>query len=161
MPRVSSLIEHKENLDLYEFREVTEDTPLDASVEIQRFGLSRAPIKLELKRITTEEESEVPVQLLWILKIDDLLKEAIANVFKSPFYPAPILENFRMEFNIVKIPVYRRALRKLCSEKTKKIPHDFDFYRSKMLKGAMAFFNDKVVNRKEQQIAITIRFSRP
>lgn len=83
----------------------------------------------------------MPVQLLWLLKIDDLLKEAIGNVFTTPFNPAPILENFRMEFNIIRIPSYRRSLRKLRSEKIKKMPYKPDFYRAKMLKGAMDFFN--------------------
>ena len=102
IPLASGLIEHIEDLELVKFDEVTENTPLDASVEIQRFGFSRVPVSLSLAKVNTVEE-DAPVQLLWLLKIDDLLKEAIQNVYYSPFRPAPILENFRMEFNILQI----------------------------------------------------------
>ena len=76
IPLASSLIEHIEDLEFVKFEEVTENTPLDASVEIQRFGFSRVPVSLSLAKANTTEE-EPSVQLLWLLKIDDLLKEAI------------------------------------------------------------------------------------
>ena len=69
---------------------------------MQKFGLTRTPLKLKLSKII-EKDIESPIELLWILKIDELLDEAISNVFYSPFRPAPILENFKMEFNILKI----------------------------------------------------------
>ena len=49
VPLVSSFIAHNESIDLVEIDEVTENTPIDASVAMQRFGLTRVPLKLELK----------------------------------------------------------------------------------------------------------------
>ena len=60
VPMPSSFIEHLDNLEFHDFPEVTEDTPLDASVEIQRAGLSRIPAKLSLKKVI-EKEIEPPV----------------------------------------------------------------------------------------------------
>ena len=99
---MSSMIEHPDNLEFIEFDEVDENLPKDVSVEMQRFGLTRVPLKLSLTKIV-ENEIEAPVELLWLLKIDGLLIEAISNMYYSPFRPAPILENFKMEFNILKI----------------------------------------------------------
>ena len=102
VPIISSLIEHLDNIEFIEFDEITEDLPLDISVEMQRIQLTRVPLKLTLTKVV-EKEIEAPVQLLWLLKIDGLLDEAISNTYYSPFRPAPILQNFKMEFNILKI----------------------------------------------------------
>ena len=45
---ISSLIEHPENLEFIEFDPVDENLPLDVSVEIQRFGVSKQPLDLKL-----------------------------------------------------------------------------------------------------------------
>ena len=86
--------------------------PLDCSVEIQRFGFSRAPVELKLVKIV-ENEIEAPVQLLWLLKMDDLLIDAISSLYYSPFRPAPILETFKMEFNVLFIDEFRTYLKGL------------------------------------------------
>ena len=50
-PTISSFIEHPDNLEFIEFDEVDENLPLDVSVEIQRYGLTRKPLKLQLAKI--------------------------------------------------------------------------------------------------------------
>ena len=87
---LSSLIEHPNNLEFVEFDEVNENLPLDVSVEMQRFRLTRVPLQLKLTKIV-QNEVEAPIELLWLLKIDSLLIDAISNIFFSPFRPAPIL----------------------------------------------------------------------
>ena len=149
VPMISSLIEHPDNLEFIEFNEVNEDLPLDVSVEMQRLQLTRVPLKLKLHKIV-EKEIEAPVQLLWMLKIDALLDEAISNVYYSPFRPAPILQNFKMEFNILKIDSFQRYIKSLLPDKLMSVDHDLRFYRSKLMKGMLDFFNDQVVKRYDQ-----------
>ena len=75
------------------------------------------------------------MQLLWLLRMDEMIEQAIASRYYSPFKPAPILESFQMEFNILFIPVYRRYLKTLRPEKLAKVTHDYRFCRSKLLAG--------------------------
>ena len=51
----------------------------------------------------------------------ELLDEAISNNYYSPFRPAPILENFQMEFNILKIDSFKPYLQGLKPLKVPKI----------------------------------------
>lgn len=140
-PMISSMIEHPDNLEFIEFDEVDENLPKDVSVEMQRFGLTRVPLKLSLTKMI-EHEIEAPVELLWLLKIDGLLIEAISNMYYSPFRPAPILENFKMEFNILKIDSFQDYLKSLQPEGTIDVTYNLGHYRSKLLKGMLDFFNE-------------------
>ena len=74
-----------------------------------KWGLTRAPVALKLATVV-EKQIEVPIQLLWLIKMTELLDEAISNAYYSPFRPAPILENFQMEFNILKIDSFKTYL---------------------------------------------------
>ena len=160
VPTMSTFIEHIEDLIHVQFREVTENTPKDASVEIQRAGFSRIPIKLELAKVI-KEKKEPPIQLLWILKMSDLLKEAISNWYWSPFKPAPILENFKMEFNILRVDAFYELLNGLRTTEIVKLKSDFCFYRSRLMRGMLALFNHQARSRYDYQGHLAIRFSRP
>ena len=93
-------MEHPENLEHIQFDELTEEDPLDISVEIQRMGVSKQPITLSLTKVI-EKEIEPPIELLWLIKMDELLRDAISSLYYSPFRPAPILQNFKMVFNVL------------------------------------------------------------
>ena len=103
---------------------------------MQRFCLTRVPLKLQLTKIV-QNEVEAPVELLWLLKIDALLTEAISNMYFSPFRPAPILQNFKMEFNILKIDSFQNYFARFKSQGSIDIDYNLGHYRSKLLKGML------------------------
>ena len=138
---MSSLIEHPEKLDFVEFDEVTENTPQDASVEIQRIGLTKAPLALQLVTVV-ETMIEAPIELLWLIKIDEMLYDALSNISYTPFNPAPIMENFQMEFNIMNVEAYQGYLNSLKSEYPIKTTHSFDYCRTKLMRGMMEYFHE-------------------
>lgn len=160
-PVVSSLIAHKENLMYYQFAQVVEEDLLDISVELQRWEVSRVPQKLKLTPVNEDPEEEPPVQLLWILKMDELLKEAIASTFHSPFKPAEILQNLRMEFNIMNIKKFRRNLEAINPENIVTLVEEDDWIRSRLLQGTVDYFNEKVASRNDVYSQLAIRFKRP
>jgi hypothetical protein len=159
-PEPSGFIHHINNLEFVKFDPITEDLPLDCSVEIQRFGFSRAPVELKLVTII-EKEIEVPVQLLWLLRMDDLLKDAISSLYYTPFKPAPILETFKMEFNVLFIDEFRKYLKSLRSNKVTFVDHEFEYCRTKLMHGMLAHFNKIAISRTDYQTHLAIRFSRP
>jgi len=44
---------------------------------------------------------EPSVDLLWLLYFDEQLIAAMGNILSTPFNPVGVLENLRMELNIV------------------------------------------------------------
>ena len=64
-------------------------------------------------RKVNESDEEPSTQLLWMLHMDELLLEAITHMFHSPFRPAHILKQLRMEFNIFKITAFHPFLQGL------------------------------------------------
>ena len=93
--------------------------------------------------------------------MSDLLKEAISNWYWSPFKPAPILENFKMEFNILRIEAFHELLSSLRTTEIVKLKSDFCFYRSRLMRGMLALFNHQARSRYDYQGHLAIRFSRP
>ena len=74
--------------------------------------------------------------------MSDLLQEAISNWCYSPFKPAPILENFKMEFNILKIDAFHDYLETMLTTEIVKLSSEFCFYRSKLMAGMLRIFNE-------------------
>ena len=70
--------------------------------EIRDIGLTEKQEDLDWRKVN-DSDSEPSTQLLWMLHMDELLLEAIGHLFHSPFRPAHILKQLRMEFNIFKI----------------------------------------------------------
>ena len=60
LPKVSSLIKHIEGLEYVKFDEVDDDLPQDVSVDMQRFGVTRVPAKLQLAKVNASDE-EPPI----------------------------------------------------------------------------------------------------
>mmetsp|Transcript_35341 Transcript_35341/g.46508 ORF Transcript_35341/g.46508 Transcript_35341/m.46508 type:complete len:83 (+) Transcript_35341:51-299(+) len=77
----------------------------------------------------------------------DLLKEAVSNWYWSPFKPAPILENFKMEFNILRIDAFYEHLDSLRTTQIVKLKSDFCFYRSRLMRGMLRMFNTQARTR--------------
>ena len=51
LPQTDSLLEHPDNLFNIRFPEVTEYVPSDASVEMMKWSLTRAPVALKLATV--------------------------------------------------------------------------------------------------------------
>ena len=82
-----------------------------------------------------------------MLHMDELLLEAISHLFHSPFRPAHILKQLRMEFNIFKINDFQSFLHSLLPEQPIELPFDSDYKRTKLRRGMLHYFNTRVINK--------------
>ena len=127
--------------------------------DIRDIGLTRKQEDLEWRKVN-EDDAEPSTQLLWMLHMDELMLEAIGHLFHSPFRPAPILAQLRMEFNIFKIDHFREWLHGLLPVGGIELPFDLDFKRSKLRRGMLVHFNNHVINKVAQQANLALRFQR-
>ena len=95
-----------------------------------------------------ESDQEPPIQLLWMMHMDKLLLEAISHLFCSPFRPAAILKELRIEFNIFKINDFKQFLHSLLPQEPIMFDFDSDFIRDKLMPGMLHYFNKHVVDRR-------------
>ena len=114
--------------------------------DIRDIGLTHKQMDLTWRKVN-ESDSEPSTQLLWMLHMDELLLEAISHLFCSPFRPAHILKQLRMEFNIFKINDFQEFLHSLLPAEPIELPCDLDFKRDKLRRGMLAYFNTHVINR--------------
>ena len=89
------------------------------------------------------------VQMMWLLDMDMKLRQAMSNVFCSPFRPAPILKNMIAEFNIFKMPFFDKYLDSVYVDVMDHLPFHPEATRKKFLPKALKHFNDVVVCRRE------------
>ena len=79
--------------------------------------------------------------------MDEVLLEAISNWSYTPFNPAPILHNFTIENNVLKIEEFHSYLSNLRTTRITKLDCDFSYYRSGIMNGMLQLFNAQARNR--------------
>ena len=126
---------------------------------VRDIGWTRKQEQLTWLKVN-ESDREAPVQLLWMMHMDKLLLEAISNLFCSPFRPAAILKQLRIEFNIFKINDFKTSLQSLLPQEPTVYEHNPDYIRDKLMPGMLKYFNEHVVDRKTQKTNIALRFER-
>ena len=80
--------------------------------------------------------------------MDKLLLEAISHLFCSPFRPAAILKQLRIEFNIFKVNDFKQFLNSLLPQEPIALDFDPEYIRDKLMRGMLDYFNKHVVDRK-------------
>ena len=73
----------------------------------------------------TIEENEPSMEEQWLLHFDDMLIDAMGNVFNTPFNPFGILKSLRMELNIFYMSRFAGYLKMLKGKRVKRIPIQF------------------------------------
>jgi len=90
--------------------------------------------------------------------MDEKLLDAISNLFCSPFNPAPILENLRMELNIFNISYFEHVIQKDIADSRTTLLFEPKPLAKKLLRGCLDFFNENVVRKSKQQSKLAIHF---
>ena len=107
----SSLLKH-EDLEYKKLLLPSEQDFKEIPRDIRDIGWTRKQEDVVWHKVN-ESDQEPPIQLLWMMHMDKLLLEAISHLFCSPFRPAAILKELRIEFNIFKINDFKQFLHSL------------------------------------------------
>ena len=86
--------------------------------------------------------SEPSVDLLWLLYFDEQMISAMGNILSTPFNPVGVLENLRMELNIVYISQFEKYMLRIKGKRMKRVSLNFKVKKAKLLSGAQQFFAD-------------------
>ena len=105
------------------------------------------------------EKIDVPVQLEWLLKMDELLYTAISHLFHTPFRPAPILKSLKNEFNILKMPNFRKKLEFLQDKSLNNDPFIPPIIRSKIPRSTLHYLNNELVCSKQIYLELAVLFA--
>ena len=81
--------------------------------------------------------------------MDDRVSDAISNIFFSPFRPASILRNLRVEFNIYFIEAFDEYMSKTLKPTIEEVPHPPEPMRKKLMRGCLTYFNEHVCKRAD------------
>lgn len=155
-PRVCGLIQHID-LKYVQFKPITETLLQDAQVRMIRDHFLKRPLQIQLGG--DFEKIDVPVQLEWLLKMDELLYTAISHLFHTPFRPAPILKSLKNEFNILKLPNFRAKLEFLQDKSLNGDVFIPPCIRSKIPRSTLHYLNNELVCSKQIYLELAVLFA--